>query len=245
MNRGISKDEKDRRKLNGIAGNDNDGIITKEDTTGDEGSDAKLSSNAVFIEGEFINPQETRPVDDENVEFSGSRMEDSIEIGKDEGVLLSERTLIAGPERTSISEKRDQGLRHNEEVFPLKGNPHLPGHPKDQVISSTEGNPERIRYLTEVVHLETSDDKQPHKCPDISPQHFPLNSTPRLVSSDGQEMIEISGSEETSGIAVPMTRSQTHAKRHLHDQALLSDSWMTNKSFGMLEVPSRVGGWVG
>lgn len=236
VNRGISKDEMDRRKLNSIAGNDNDGIIRKEDTTDDidEGSDTKRVSNGVFVEGEFINPQETRPVDDENVELSGSRMEDSIEIGKDEDILLSERTLIAGPERSSISEKRDQGLRHNEEVFPLKGNPHLPGHPKDQVISSTERNPERIRYLTEVVHLETSDDKQPHKFSDISPQHFPLNSTPRLVSSDGQEMIEISGSEETSGIAVPMTRSQTHTRHHLHDKALLSDSWMTNKSFGML-----------
>ena len=212
-NRSISKDENDRRKLNSFAGNDNDGILKEEDKTGNEGSDAERISNDVF-EGEFKNPQE----------LSGFRMEDNIEIGKDDVLLL---------ERTPISEKCDQGLSQNEEDFLHGGNPQSPGHLKDQVISSTERDQERMRYLTEIVRLEPSDDKQPHKCPDISSQHFPFSSTPRLVSSDGQE-IKNSGSRETSGIAVPMTRTQTQARHYLHDQALLSDSWMTDKSFGML-----------
>lgn len=226
-NRSISKDENDRRKFKSFAGNDNDGIMKKGDKTGNEGSDAESISNDVF-EREFINPQETRPNDDENVEFSGLRIEDNIEIVKDEDVVL--------PERIPISEKSDQGLSQNEKDFPHKGNSQSPGHPtdpKDQVISLTERDPERIRHLTEIVRLETSDDKQPQKCSDISSQHFPFSSTPRLISSDGQEM-KNSGSEETSGIAEPMTRSQTHARHYLHDQALLSDSWMTDKSFGML-----------
>ena len=222
-NRSISKDENDRRKLKSFAGNDNDGILKKEDKTGNKGSDAERISNDVF-EGEFKNPRETRTNDDENVELSGFRMEDNIEIGKDDVLLL---------ERTPISEKCDQGLSQNEEDFPHGGNPQSPGHPKDQVISSTERDPERMRYLTEMERLEPSVDKQPHKCSDVSSQRFPFSSTPRLVSSDGQEM-KNSGSGETSGIAVPMTRTQTQARHYLHDQALLSDSWMTDKSFGML-----------
>lgn len=219
-NRSISKDENDWRKLKSFSGNVNDGILKKEDKTGNKGSDAERISNDVF-EGEFKNPRETRTNDDENVELSGFRMDDNIEIGKDD-VLL--------PERTPISEKCDQGLNQNEEDFPHGGNPQSPGHPKDQVISSTERDPDRMRYLTEIERLEPSDDKQPHKCSDVSSQHFPFSSTPRLVSSDGQE-IKNSGSRETSGIAAPMTRSQTQARHYLHDQALLSDSWMTDKSF--------------
>lgn len=223
-NRSISKVANDRRKLNSFAGNDNDGILKEEDKTGNEGSDAKRISSDVF-EGEFINPQETRTSDDENVELPGFGVEDNIEIGKDEDVLL--------PERTPVFEKCDHGLSQNEKDFPHGGNLQSPGHPKDQVISLTERDPERIRHLTEIVRLEPSDDKQPHKCSDVSSQHFPFSSTPRLVSSDGQE-IKNSGSRETSGIAVPMTRTQTQARHYLHDQALLSDSWMTDKSFGML-----------
>lgn len=223
-NRSISKVANDRRKLNSFAGNDNDGILKEEDKTGNEGSDAKRISSDVF-EGEFLNPQETRPSDDENVELPGFGVEDNTEIGKDEDVLL--------PEKTPVSEKCDHGLSQNEKDFPHGGNLQSPGHTKDQVISLRERDPERIRHLTEMVHLETSDDKQPHKCSDVSSQHFPFSSTPRLVSSDGQEM-KNSGSQETSGIAVPMTTSQTQARHYLHDQALLSDSWMTDKSFGML-----------
>lgn len=222
-NSSIPKVANDRRKLKSFAGNVNDGILKKEDKTGNKGSDAERISNDVF-DGELKNPRETRTNDDENVELTGFRMEGNIEIGKGDVLLL---------ERTPISEKCDQGLSQSEEDSPHGGNPQSPGHPKDQVISLTERDPERIRYLTEIVRLEPSDDKQPHKCPDISSQHFPFSSTPRLVSSDGQE-IKNSASRETSGIVVPMTRTQTQARHYLHDQALLSDSWMTDKSFGML-----------
>ena len=103
----------------------------------------------------------------------------------------------------------------------------------EQAICSREQASERKRLLIPksdtTAQCDCPDERCPHRVPDLP---FPLNSTLKSAPGSGPEREEIQsvGRESTSESSL---QSYLQGRTpHLRDQARLSDTWLTDRSFG-------------
>ncbi|XP_068737392.1 IQ domain-containing protein C-like isoform X3 [Montipora capricornis] len=206
-----------------IPGDGEDEKTQKKDLEADEVfSDGKHFSRNIAEHG-FTNPEnEGQPIENENVKFSRMhREQDDEEINVDKDCPLPATTLNF--ERCHV-----QDSHRNQLDFPqITIDYQREREPEDPVIPSKERNPENNRSLSKVMHLDKSGGKQFQTFPEFPSPDFPLSGTPRHTSSDEQKIKENSGYDITSETDTPVTRNVPH----LQTQAILSESWMTDKSF--------------
>ena len=145
------------------------------------------------------------------------------------------------PKRPFNSERHGEDLLQNECFLP-----------HDQALQRQENKGERnlLRQKSsemlrpsdltaEVTDTDSGNDKYPHKISEFSSSASALSSTLKHMTTDECEMKENAGHDNASGILLPQ---HMFGKLHLRDQALLSESWMTDRSFGkkLRTVPAFV-----
>ena len=144
---------------------------------------------------------------------------------------------VPWPERPFNSERYDEDLLQNQGFLP-------------QAVQRQEQKGER-NFLREKSseRLEPSDlttegtdgggdDKYAHKISEFSCSASPLSSTLKYTTSDECEMKRKAEHDNTSGTLLPQ---HMLGKLHLRDQALLSESWMTDRSFGKQLIQPTLG----
>lgn len=146
------------------------------------------------------------------------------------------------PERTSNTglEGYDNGelqQMQNQGFLLENGNKSKQGkNKKDETTSPWEQSPEKLASLgvnDGQTQCDCQDDKCPHKISEFSCSAFPLSSTLKHTSSNEPEMKETVGYHSSSETSL---QGYVHSRLHLRDQAHLSDSWMSDRSFGKLMV---------
>ena len=120
-----------------------------------------------------------------------------------------------------------QGQKQKEEQT-------FPGKKSQQKLIS-------LGLSAEMTNCECGDDKCPHKLSNPTCSSFPLSSTLRDTSIDEQEIKETVGHDSKSETSL---QGYVYKRLHLRDQAILSDSWLTDRSFGkqIMDTQSSPGG---
>lgn len=109
---------------------------------------------------------------------------------------------------------------------------HVP-RPGEQAICSEERSSGKRRLLIPNSNASTQCDCPnegcPHRVPDLP---FPLNSTLKSVHGSGAEREERQSIGRESTSETSLYSSLQGGTPHLRDQARLSDTWLTDRSFG-------------
>lgn len=103
--------------------------------------------------------------------------------------------------------------------------------PREEAICSGEQSSEKQRILIPnsgtTNQCDCPDERCPHRVLDLP---FPLNSTLKRESGDEQEKRESVGRESSSETSLQLYLQG--GAPHLREQACLSDTWLTDRSFG-------------
>lgn len=135
---------------------------------------------------------------------------------------------VPWPERPFNSERYDEDLLQNQDFLPQavqrqeqKGERNFLREKSSESLGPSD--------LTTEGADGGGDDKYAHKISEFSCSTSPLSSTLKHTTSDERKMKEKAEHDNTSGTLLPQ---HMLGKLHLRDQALLSESWMTDRSFG-------------
>ena len=103
----------------------------------------------------------------------------------------------------------------------------------EQAICSREQASERKRLLISksdtTAQCDCPDERYPHRVPDLP---FPLNSTLKSAPGSGPEREEVQSVGRESTLESSLQYYLQGRTPHLRDQARLSDTWLTDRSFG-------------
>ena len=136
-------------------------------------------------------------------------------------------------ERTAISERYDEDLQQNHGFLADNGTKSSEGQKQKEEKTFPEEKSQQkltsLRLTAEMTNCDCGDDKCPHKLSNPPCSSLPLSSTPRDTPIDEQEIKETAGHDSKYDMSL---QGSVHKRLHLRDQAILSDSWLTDRSFG-------------
>lgn len=159
----------------------------------------------------------------------GERVDGERSVADEELVLESPASGVSNSESCDKLKLCDL---HMNQAFRLENNTiSKQGHrPPEEMICPREQSSEKQRSL--ILNSEITnqcgfpDERFPHRVPD-SP--LPLNSTLKSGLRDEQETRESVGRDSTSETSL---QSDLQGRPHLRERARLSDTWLTDRSFG-------------
>ena len=144
-------------------------------------------------------------------------------------------------ERPASGESNSESYDYHKDLLQInqgsgQGNSDTFGHvprPGEQVISSWERSSEKTRLLIPNSNATTQRDCPDERCPHrVRDLPFPLNSTLKSVHGSGAEREEKQSVGRESTSETSLHSSLQGGTPHLRDQARLSDTWLTDGSFG-------------
>lgn len=154
--------------------------------------------------------------------------------------LVDEELVLESPSSGASNSESSDKLKRSDlqinQAFRLenKSTSKQEQRPPEQTIFPGEQSSERQGFLilnSEITNqYDFQHERYPHRVPD-SP--LPLNSTLKSGSRDEQEMREPVGRDSTSETSL---QSDLQGRPHLSEQARLSDTWLTDRSFGKQSV---------
>ena len=130
-------------------------------------------------------------------------------------------------ERPASGASKSESCDNHSDLLQINQDSHLEN---SNTFSQEEQGSEKQRFLipnSDTTLCDCPGERCPHRVPDLS---FPLNSTLKRVSGNEGEIRESIGRESTSETSL-QSYSQGGTP-HLRDQARLSDTWLTDRSFG-------------
>ena len=160
------------------------------------------------------------------------------EKGNGERSAVEEQPVLERPASgASNSESYDNHsdlLQINQESGQENSNTFRHVHrPGEQANCSRERSSEKKRFLipnsNATTQCDCPDERCPHRVPDLP---FPLNSTLKRVHGSGAEREERQSVERESTSETSLHLSLQGGTPHLRDQAQLTDTWLTDQSFG-------------
>jgi len=190
----------------------------------------ELSSDADQNEDGFSSDTEKYSLGNRNFNVAGLQREKV-----DEGRISDYEDPIL--ERTAISERYGEDLQQNHGFLADNGTNSLQGQ-KQKEEQTFPGKKSQQKLISlglsaEMRNCECGDDKCPHKLSNPPCSSFPLSSTLRDTSIDEQEIKETVGHDSKSETSL---QGYVYKRLHLRDQAILSDSWLTDGSFVPVET---------
>lgn len=116
----------------------------------------------------------------------------------------------------------------------------MQGHkPGVETTFSKEQNPEKHNFFIPNGEITTQCDSPDKRFPrEVAESPLPLNSTFKHGSQDEREMRRSFGQSDSASEA--SLQACVPGEPHLREQAILSDTWLTDRSFGKLKLGGKV-----